>query len=58
MLFMQDPHNYFGYLNKISATPSCAPIKNPFGNGGNGFEAMTARSAALFIKSFGPRLLK
>jgi hypothetical protein len=55
---MQDPQNYFGYLNKISATPSCAPIKNPFGNGGNGFEAMTARSAALFIKSFAPRLLK
>src|SRR5262245_30207158 len=57
-LFMQDLKNYFGYLNKISATPSCAPIKNPFGNGGKGFEAMTARSAALVINSFAPRLLK
>jgi hypothetical protein len=27
--------NYFGYLNQTSATASCAPIKKPFGNGGN-----------------------
>ena len=38
--------NYFGYLNQISATPSCEPIKKPFGISGNGFEAITARSAA------------
>ena len=38
--------NYFGYLNQISAIPSCEPIKKPFGISGNGFEAITARSAA------------
>lgn len=49
--------NYFGYLNQISVKASCAPIKNPFGNGGNGFETSTARSAAWLIKTSAQRLL-
>src|SRR5262245_34533739 len=52
--------NYFGYLNQTSATASCAPIKNPFGNGGNPslLAASTARTTELLTKPFELRLLK